>query len=244
MKKYISFLAITLFLSGCASYTSIRSKEGYECSLRSANQVLVMPAKVQVNTLDAAGKKERMYDYEYFLEGVIAEKLVESLQKYEIRATAVTRRELHENGIGEDFLRARDRSAALLTELYKKEMNEKEAFNINAIVQDLPKDLYKKLKGDVLAFVEYDHISKTKGARTADMMISVVGALATGRASSEPSERQLVLIYFIDAQTGSLIWSNLNQFYLEARKKEKEPNRIKEITTEILLPLKQKKKKK
>ncbi len=179
-----------------------------------------------------------------FLEGVIAEKLVESLQKYEIRATAVTRRELHENGIGEDFLRARDRSAALLTELYKKEMKEKEAFNINAIVQDLPKDLYKKLKGDVLAFVEYDHISKTKGARTTDMMISVVGALATGRASSEPSERQLVLIYFIDAQTGSLIWSNLNQFYLEARKKEKEPNRIKEITTEILLPLKQKKKKK
>lgn len=239
MKKYISFIALMFFLSGCASYTSIRSKSGNECALK-GGRVIILPPKVEVNLLDTSNKKERMYDYEYFLEGVIANELANALNEQNISARVMTRRELHEAKAEEDFAKLKNSSKRMMSSLYEKPMKKEEAYNINSRMSDLPKNLEQKLKGNILAFVEYDQISKTAGLKAAGLAMKVLGALASGgnyHNNSDPDNQQAVLVYFVDATNGDLIWSNISTFFTESLAKEKEYKRIKGMIDDITKPL-------
>ena len=92
MKVKTSFFLLVIFaLSGCAKMTYQRRSANYQSIVHTVSHVVVMPANIEVNTLDIKGKKTRMYNYEYHLEDVINRIVVSHLEKKGFKVSVTKR---------------------------------------------------------------------------------------------------------------------------------------------------------
>jgi hypothetical protein len=204
--RFLLLVLVTLVASSCT--TTVRHKADYQSSLSGGhNQSLILPPAVEVNIVDLAVKKERLYDYEYHLENIISQDLLIALEKQGLRAKILTRRNLHDQELTRDEAMMRERYVEIREKLYKKiEMNEKQAFNIDENVGPRASLIGSKNDSSLLVILDYIRISKTGGARTADFMMDAF--LRTNK--TDLADRVVIVVGLIEARTGNILWTNLS----------------------------------
>jgi hypothetical protein len=206
LRNILLVIIIGSMISSC-SLTTVRRTSDHISALRD-KKIVVLPPKVEVNMLEFSGKKQRMYDFEYYLEGIIADNITEILHENHLKSKFLHRREIYDKKLVETDGRIQDRANEILGELYTTvSMPTKQAYEIQKNIDcSIASDLGTKSDSDVIAIVQYDQKSKTTGAKTGEFLMAV---LVGSSSNDKAAERSVMLISFFDAKTGKLIWSNL-----------------------------------
>lgn len=201
----ISALLMLLTVVACAKHTTIRSNPKHETAITAGKGTAILPPVVEICTLDIAGKKERMYNYELEFEHLACEHSDQHLKELGLHTKIFTRKELHEKGAYEDYLRMINRYNDLHKELYKILLiEESKAFNMTSNLGEPAINLGKKLDKDLLVMVNYAGISKTNGARARDLMAS----LFINSNFAQGADNSAMIVGFIDAKSGDVLWMN------------------------------------
>lgn len=203
ISKCIVFAACAFLFAGCSG-TTVRHIENYEQKLRAVPKVAILPPAVEVETVDYAGNKERMYDYEMKMESVIANELKPLLQEKGISSTILTRREIHDKGLGEKIERLREKYHHTREELYLEPIWDKD--KASNIEKKVGQDLKDITDAPFLVFVDYVALSQTTGAKFLEGALSVFGF-----GASDYSDASIMTIGIIDVATGDVVWMNTGQ---------------------------------
>lgn len=206
MRNFLLIL-ILVISSACASKTTIRHASDLQSAIARSNHVaLIMPPVVEVNMVDIASKKSRMYDYEYHLENILYQQIIPALQEQGIRTQILHRRTLHDQDLARDAASMRERYQEIRDLLYKEILwNKERAFNIVENTGPFAMPIGLKNHGDLLIMVDYARDVKTSGARTRDFMMD----LFLGTSASNDADKSILIIAIIDAKNGKLLWTNM-----------------------------------
>lgn len=205
-KKFLPLLIVGLLCCGCTPTTTLRHHSNYKDSIKSAKDAVIMPVVAEVNTVSFGGKKERMYDYETHIEGMISEIMLSSLVDKGLRVKLLRKKHIHEQHIGDIILSLRKHYNDAREELYSPLNQEhKKAFNIVKNIGNSAKALRETIGSDLLIFVDYVGAVKTTGARTLDFASTIL----LGDEVSKDADNSSLVIGLIDARGGDVIWMNL-----------------------------------
>lgn len=202
------FLIVALlFLCSCASMTSVRRSPHYDKAMNSYRTVLVLPASAEVSMVGVGNKKERMYDYETHLEGIIANEIIPALRNKGFNVSTLRNREIHAKKLTNAVLALRSSYNEAREELYKQiAWKEEEAFAVSKNLGRPALEIGKKTNSDMLVLVDYVGTSKTTGARVLNFTVSMF----VGGRNLEPGERAVMAVGVIDARSGNLLWTNMS----------------------------------
>ncbi len=204
---FLPLILVVMVASGCTKMTTVRHAPNYKSAVAGHKEVLILPPLVEVNTVDIAGRKERMYDYETHLEDIITREMVKPFEDKGFRVKSLKRRDIYDLKLFHSFTSLRDSYNLAREELYSKLLwEEDKAFSIT---KNLGRDatiLGEGTNGDLLIMVDYAQIVKTNGARTRDLALNIlfgVGGLENVDSSS-------MVIGIIDTKNGDLLWANIS----------------------------------
>ena len=250
MKKLRLILAITALItvSACAKHTTIRKFTNAESIIQDKQQMTIMPASVEINTMDIAGKLQRMHDYEYSIEDIVARELVKALNEKGYSARHITKRELHEKKLSGNLLDLKNKYDEQLKSSYKTRLLKEEfAFNSELGVENLQKKIAKKTSSELLVISTYYNTIKTNGARFKDLSLAVLGAyLGNTSIGNYDSEASTLYVGIIDGDNGRLLWNNVasrgktvfgSAIDNTQKQEEVDTKYVQDIIEEILKPL-------
>lgn len=233
-------LVVSSFVFIACSTTSIRHTKDYGLSLKGeASNVVVLPPEAKVFEIDLGGKQKRLYDFEYNIEAIIADKIIPALSDKGIHARLVTRKDIHDQKIQEIVGRAEDNFSELEGKLYKTELlEEKQAFNINDNMNMSLMELSQKNNNaKLVVMISYSRSIKTSGSQA----FGFVTAALLG-ARSEPADQSRLRIAIIEASTGKILWVNrlgfVHSVYFSSDDKKGEQKYMKEALEKLLSQLK------
>lgn len=208
MRSFYLALVLLVFTTACTKVTSIRYNPGYNNVLSKHQEVIILPPAAEVNTVDIGGKKKRVYNYEANLEQLIAAETNTDLQELGFNVKVMHRKDFHDLGIYDHYLRLRDTYDTARRELYQPLLwEESKAFAIANRLGESAIIVGKKTKSDIIIMVDYAGMVKTNGARALDLTLT----LLTGHDnSSNNAESSLMIIGIIDAKTGNILWTNMS----------------------------------
>ncbi|MBY0377449.1 MAG: hypothetical protein K2Q33_02650, partial [Gammaproteobacteria bacterium] len=178
--------------------------------------------------------------------------LAAELGKYGFRVKNLSRRQVHEQQLDEEFIKIRTAYNTVRDEVYASGpmMEKKKASTITNNVGPAAIDLGNKTNSDVILLVDYMGSIKTNGARARDFAISL---LIGTSALLHDADSARIVIGIIDAKTGKVLWANwlthsedlYSSMLSNTSSQEKmESKRLQQIMTNLLDPLKDKKDKK
>jgi hypothetical protein len=119
MRSFYLALVLLVFTTACTKVTSIRYNPGYNNVLSKHQEVIILPPAAEVNTVDIGGKKKRVYNYEANLEQLIAAETNTDLQELGFNVKVMHRKDFHDLGIYDHYLRLRDTYDTARRELYQ-----------------------------------------------------------------------------------------------------------------------------
>ena len=129
--RVILLSLVSVIFIGCASTTSVRHTGNYKSALEINKNLAVLPTEALVYETQVSGNK-RLYDFEYNIEGIIADQIIPILRDKGFNARLLTRKDLHDQKLHEQVLRLEDRFKEVDQKIYKQSyMDEKLAFNID-----------------------------------------------------------------------------------------------------------------
>lgn len=203
----LPLILIILTASGCAKMTTQRHSSDFASIIKEGRDVVVIPPKVEVNMVDVVGKKQRMHDYEDYLENIIREEAVKAIQDKGFRVKKLHRREIWEQQLSEDFVRLQQAFNTSKDKLYSRSLWEEEkAFSISETL-GMPATVFgEKTNSNLLFFIDYEGAIKTNGARARDFVISI---LANSSTAVEDADASFLLVGIVDAKKGNILWSNI-----------------------------------
>jgi hypothetical protein len=211
--RFTLFFALVLVSSACTTpKTSIRSMEGYEKIVTRQQNFVSLPAVVEVNMVGAGGSKERMYDYEHHLEGIIRKELVLAMKEKGYTLKVLSRKDIHNQKLSRNVIELRGKYEEHLAEMYKELLlPEEEAFkmkrNIGRRATELANELAKKTDEEVFLLFDYRRDVQTDGARIQGFAMT----LLLGRA--QIVESAAIYVALIDAKTGNILWVETEREY-------------------------------
>jgi hypothetical protein len=251
--KILALAIVGVYLSSCSETTSVRHYQSYQDVIQTTKSALILPVQAEVNTVDVAGKKERMHDYEDHMEGVIANELIPMAQEKGLPVKLLTRKDIHDQNLLQIVDAMRDSYHEIREELYKVPLwDVKDAFVLSKNIGTTAVDLGTKTNSDILILVDYLEISKTSGARTMDMAMNIGLALLGVHQDEDPTAQSNVIVLgIIDAKTGDILWINnakgkqtaLGEFFQSSGTDlEIDQRKAKVLLQNVLLPFNQEKK--
>ena len=198
----IAFLLASL-LSSCAT-TTVRRSPNYEEKLSKCKEVLVLPPEVKVHTLDLANKQERMYNYEDHIEDMTKNKVIRELRDKKFKVRFLSKRDIYNQKLYDKIAALREAYNDSHKELYSTiMMQEEKAYAIEKNLGKPAIELGKATNSSVILLTDYSKTVKTNGARTKDLVLSVLLGVHTNDA-----DQSLMIIGIIDARTGAILWTN------------------------------------
>lgn len=243
INKLWPLLLMAIVLSACSKTTSIRHHKDFQNQLFKSKTLTILPAAVEVVSIDAGGKITRKYGYESIVEDVILDVLRQKLGQMGYKTKFLNRREIHNNKLSRNVLSFREDYNKKIAELYKVIMWEEEkAQNVDLFLEKSAKEIAKLSESDLIIFVEYYLRAKTSGACTKDFAVAVLSAALTGGAGNQdPAELLSLRIAIINPHNGQFVWSNFAQTgfgtfsgAFSKNAQELEANRLKEIFDTLL----------
>lgn len=214
--KHVIFLTIVaLFLSSCAKMTTVRSGKDYQNTLAGACNVSVLTPVVESNTLDAAGKAKRNYNYEYQIEEILADMIIERLNTKGYKAIHLTKKRMHDLSISKIMLNLQGDYMKRIKALYTPlECDEKKSVDLD-IEFAKNQNLKQVLDADIVVVTEYYLKQKGSGALAKDVALAFVSSMAGMSMYQDPiedaAESAALRVAIIDAANNKLIWSNLTR---------------------------------
>lgn len=207
MKVKTSFFLLVIFaLSGCAKMTYQRRSANYQSIVHNVSHVVVMPANIEVNTLDIKGKKTRMYNYEYHLEDVINRIVVSHLEKKGFKVSVLSKRDIVKQGLSCSMIRLREKYNEIIKDLYDvQHWPEEKAFSINKNVGKIKG--FVELGDKLLVMIDYAMITKTNSAR----MLDFAASLFISSNATKNADNSLLILGMLQAKSGSFVWSNMSK---------------------------------
>ena len=195
-------LVVCLLCSSACSMTSVRHRQGFD-EVLNRKTIAGMPAEIKVNMVGAFGSKERQYNYEEHLDELLLNEASKILKTKGYKVRVVSRKTLSKANNFDAYDDLKESIERVSLELYKTPMMaEEKAYNIDTKVHEPVSKLKKLGDGQVLLFIDYINNITTNGAR-------VVNVLAGGKQAVDSSA---ILLLFLDANTGDVLWSNMVRF--------------------------------
>ena len=174
--------------------------------------MVVLPPLVEVNTIDVGGKATREHNYEYQLEQIVTEVLVEKLHSKGYAVKPVTKKEIHDLKISRKILAFQEEYQQEINKLYTPlAWEEKKAFVIDTSLKSAVKDLGDSTHSDVIVFVEYAARNKTSGATAKDTLIGLFVPGGGGNSIEDASQFVSIRVALIDATNYNILWSNITR---------------------------------
>lgn len=251
MKLYnIALLICVAVLTSACAQTTVRRSSDYIAALEN-KKVVILPPKVEVNMVEFSGKKKKMHDFEYYVEGIISDNAAEVLHDHNIKAKFLSNREIYDKKLVEIEARVQNDINEMLAGLYVTQaMNEKLAHAIEKNIDScLAEELGKKTDAEVITIIQYTQNAKTTGAKTAEFLMAVLSSAASGRSSEvDAAERSVMVVAFVEAKSGRLLWSNLavdeksmfGAMSISRDHREKDTKEVRKLITLALKPLQDK----
>ena len=207
-KRYATpfILVASLLLTSACSTTTVRRKADHLNTIDNSNyRILILPPAAEVYMIGMSGKK-RMYDYEYQLEGILTDEISSKIENMGFKSVKVIRRELFDRSLLREFEGLYTRYSDIRTKLYKTiGLEEKKAFSM---VENIGPDATKIASTwgtDFLVFINYVRNYKDNSSRAVGLVMNLV----LGSNGSEAADSSLLTIAIVEAKTGDILWTNL-----------------------------------
>jgi len=172
LKKTLVFatsILVLLSVTACTNTTTVRHSVDYGKSMQKPMKSL--PASAEVHTVDVGYNKQRMHDYESFVEREISLELTKSLRDKGYNTTFTSKRDLHNKRALADYDRLRTRMHDKFDSLYKPLAKDvKEAYSITDKVK-LEANWSAKFDNNLVVISKYSEEVKTGGAQARDFLI-------------------------------------------------------------------------
>ena len=207
MKKTYSFcLAVfLLFLTSCTKNTTIRHRSDYAKILKNSHTIAVLPAKAEVNMVGVGGSKERMYDYEYYIEESIFKAAKPLLKQKGYKVKLLNKRQIKDKNLFSNYELLYENLDIENASLYKSPlMEEEKAFKIENKVGRHATLIGKETKSDVLFFINYLNNVQTNGARALGFMMDMI----IKTRNIDNVDQATILLSMVDAKTSNMLWCN------------------------------------
>lgn len=251
INKLWPLLLTAIVLSSCTKTTTLRHHKDFQNQLYKSKTLTILPATVEVVSIDAAGKSTRNYNYEALVEDVIIDVLRLKLEQMGYKASYLNRREIHNNKLSRHVLNFRENYNKKIAELYRAiNWEEEKARNVELVLDKPAKEVAKLTGADLIIFVEYHLRAKTSGACTKDFAVAILSAALSGSSGAQdPAEIVSLRIAIINPYNGEFVWSNFTKAgfgtfsgVFNKNASDLETTRLKEIFNALLqgLPAKEK----
>jgi hypothetical protein len=204
MRAFLSVLIMCLLpLAACVKHTMVRQAPAFNMADLKRNEIVILPAEAEIYKLGSFNAKERMYDYEEYLQSIISNNLAEILRTNGYKPMLLHKHDIHQQKSSASLLKLRERYAEIMRELYSEhQMPEEKALNIRHNIGGNIMQLPTMPKYIMLC--NYHGYSKTNGARTVDFMVDAF----LGTPLSASAEEEEMMIAIINQQTGDILWAN------------------------------------
>jgi hypothetical protein len=239
----IRLFLITMIVVACASNkTTIRRSENFTGI--SSDTVLLLPPEGRVFETDFSGNHKRLYDFEYNIEHIIADKVQEVLQEKGILVKLLTRKLAHEQDANQSIQLLEDNYEAIDKKLYKESLLSPElAFSINETTNPVGKILGEKNNAQLLLKVSYNRYIPSSSSKAASLMIMLVSGALGANTGSAPQDVASLKAVIIEAATGKVLWANyqgkIDASFLSRDNKKVEEQEIKKLVNSLFANLNQ-----
>jgi hypothetical protein len=204
---------------------------------------LFLPPEGRVFEIDFSGNSKRLYDFEYNIEYIIADKVQEALQEKGIHVKLLTRKLAHEQNVNQSIQRLEDNYEAIDKKLYKESYLSPElAFSIDETVEPVGEMLGEKNNAQLLLKVTYNRRIPSSGSKTAALMTTLIaGVLGSNASGNAPQDISSLKAVIIEAKTGKIMWANyathIDASYVSRDNKKAEEQDIKQLVKALFLKL-------
>ena len=195
--------AVLLVFTSCAPVTT-RQTSNYKEVIAKYNTMVLLPVEVEINSVDAGGKTKRFYDYEYHLESLVKDNVIQEMRLKGFQISFLSRKDAHDRGIYNDVLQLRQKYNEGIKALHSAQFKEKNASSIDVSFGQYATHIGEVANADLIMMVDFSGYARTSGA----VALSFLTGMVTGVYSGGPSAGSTILISIIDAKTGKLLWNN------------------------------------
>jgi hypothetical protein len=240
MRFFREFILLFVVLSTAACTTTVRHQKDYRDAFAQNREILIIPPEVEIYEVGMTTKK-RLYTYEYNLEPIISDQVLQQLQDKSFRVKYLSRKDIHEQNLQAEVQRLYDIYKDSRNMLYAKvELDEKKAFNINNTVGNAASNIAEKNNVAFIAITDYSRAIKDTSSRVATVMMN----LLLGSQTQDDSDVSVMIIGIIDAKTGKVLWTNRSYVvrgaFSSSSDKKKEEAEMKALVKFTLKPLNEK----
>jgi hypothetical protein len=244
--RFLSLILLFLLVltTACTKLTTVRYNPAYTSVLAKQKTVIILPPAAEMNVVDIAGKKQRVYNYEANLEQLAAAEADIDMKEMGFRVNIMHRKDFHDLGIYDSYLRFRSEYDDARKSLYTPlQWEESKAFSITNNIKSAV-ILGQKTKSDIIVMVDCEGSVKTSGARARDLALS----LLVNANYANNADNSVMIIGIVDAKTGNVLWSNLGvenrDLYSSGMdsfsdKNDIDVKKLNRLIDQILKPLKQ-----
>lgn len=246
MKKILPLIILLFFTTACTKTTTVRHTEKFEIPLAKSNKTLLLPPEIELYHITASHKHDRLYDYEDYLEDTIIDQFIDHMDCKNYKVQFFTRREIGQNKLSREVVDTKDESADTLKILYDTELWPAEkAYTINQIIPAAAM-LGEKTNADIIVIMHVYSAALSTGASMKHIATSVALQALTGiRTGGSGGASFMIRIAFLDAKTGSVLWSNsykgeggaFNSPTSFIKNNKKDTKTVKALFKEVLKPL-------
>ena len=96
LKNIVLLCVAAVALAACTKTTTIRASNDYQIVVAKAQNISLLPAVVESNSIDAGGKATRNHNYEGQVEEIISDMLVTKLREKGYHVKYINKREIHD----------------------------------------------------------------------------------------------------------------------------------------------------
>jgi hypothetical protein len=200
-------ILILLLASACSKITTVRQNVSFNSQDLKQSEISILPSNAIVYSVSGFGSKERVVDYEYYMEELLNRTLISNLEKSGYKVSFLSNKDLYDQKISNQVLELKNRYDISMKELYAQSyMQEEQALaiinNIDNKLTKLTMDPNKKY----LILSSYASSHQTNGARVTGFLIDAL----IGTRLSADADKSVLIIGIVDINTGDILWSNLS----------------------------------
>lgn len=205
----LSILSLLFSLSACNTkpVTAIRHSTNYNSVLNDQANLLVIPPKIRVATVNGLGKEERMYNYETRLEAILNEAIIKALSDKGYTASLLDNTQDFDKNVYDNISALHTAYSNNFATLYNPLfLEEEKAFSTHQTFNNVAAQLGKSTHSNVVVLANYTNVVNTNSKRITEFAID---ALLHTNISGD-AENATLNICFIDTKNDTLLWSNIN----------------------------------
>ena len=206
---------ITLFvLSSCSnssSKTTVRKNSNFNATALNGS-LLVLPTKAHAYERGLLGNMSRLYNYEEYIETVVVNCIVKTLQNMGYNARLLPNSEIYSKEMRDNMLITADKYKEEIKSLYKMyTLDKQDAFNIKNNIGTLSFLKLNNQKKKLVLFSDYIYITNTNNTKVKDLALGLI----FGTHRFESAEGLNITVGIVDYYTGNIMWTNKSSLHID-----------------------------